>query len=103
MHSYFSSPSPYTHTHTHTHTHTGVLISSGSQPILRHNWIFGGHAAGIEVTNGGGGIIERNEVFDNHFDGVCLATGVVPTLSGRKSGGDRELGLGLRLFGMLLA
>ena len=96
-----SPPPPPTHTHTHTHTHTGVLISSGSQPILRHNRIFGGHAAGIEVTNGGGGIIERNEVFDNHFDGVCLATGVVPTLSGRKGMGIRELGVELQLCCLL--
>ena len=29
-----------------------------------------------------GGTIEDNEVFDNHFDGICLATGVNPQLSG---------------------
>ena len=34
---------------------TGVLISSGSQPVLRRNRVFGGHAARIEVTNGGVG------------------------------------------------
>jgi len=44
--------------------------------------VFGGHAAGIEVTNGGGGVTEGNEMCDNHFDGICLATGVAPTLSG---------------------
>lgn len=59
-----------------------MLISSGSQPILRHNRIFGGRAAGVEVTNFGSGIIENNEVFDNHFDGICLATGVTLSLSG---------------------
>lgn len=62
--------------------HVGVLISSGSQPVLRKNRVFGGRAAGIEVTNSGGGVIEGNEVFDNHFDGICLATGVNPALSG---------------------
>ena len=60
----------------------GVLISSSSQPLLRSNRIFGGKAAGIEVTNNGGGYIENNEVFDNNFDGICLATGVSPVLSG---------------------
>ena len=60
----------------------GILISSASQPVLRKNKIFGGKAAGIEVTNGGGGVIEENEVFDNYFDGICLATGVNPTLKG---------------------
>ena len=30
-----------------------------------------------------GGVIEDNEVFDNHFDGICLATGVKPQLSGK--------------------
>ncbi len=44
--------------------------------------MFGGRAAGIEVTNSGGGVIDGNEVFDNHFDGICLATGVSPTMSG---------------------
>ena len=44
--------------------------------------MFGGKAAGIEVTNGGGGVIKENEVFDNYFDGICLATGVNPTLKG---------------------
>ena len=61
----------------------GVLISSNSQPVLSHNRIFGGKAAGIEVTNGGGGVIKDNEVFDNDFDGICLATGVSPFLSGK--------------------
>ncbi len=42
--------------------------------------MFGGRAAGIEVTNSGGGVIDGNEVFDNHFDGICLATGVSPTM-----------------------
>ncbi len=60
----------------------GILISSASQPVLKKNRIFGGKAAGIEVTNGGGGVIEENEVFDNYFDGICLATGVGPTLRG---------------------
>lgn len=60
----------------------GILISSASQPVLKKNRIFGGKAAGIEVTNGGGGVIEENEVFDNYFDGICLATGVSPTLKG---------------------
>ncbi len=59
-----------------------ILISSASQPVLKKNRIFGGKAAGIEVTNGGGGVIEENEVFDNYFDGICLATGVGPTLRG---------------------
>lgn len=62
---------------------TGVLISSGSRPILRKNRIFGGKAAGIEVTNGGGGVIEDNEVFDNDFDGISLATGVTTTIMGK--------------------
>ena len=61
---------------------SGVLISSNSQPILKNNRIFGGKAAGIEVTNNGGGVIENNEVFDNSFDGICLATGVNPFMSG---------------------
>ena len=60
-----------------------MLISSGSQPVLRNNRIFGGRAAGVEVTNFGGGVIEHNEVFDNHFDGICLATGVTLSLSGQ--------------------
>lgn len=60
----------------------GVLISSNSQPTLKNNRIFGGKAAGIEITNNGGGIIENNEVFDNNFDGICLASGVTPFLSG---------------------
>lgn len=60
----------------------GILISSASQPVLRRNRIFGGKAAGIEVTNGGGGSIEENEVFGNYFDGICLATGVSPTIKG---------------------
>ena len=54
--------------------------------MLHRNRVFGGHAAGIEVTNGGGGVIEGNEVCDNHFDGICLATGVAPALSGRRRG-----------------
>ena len=45
--------------------------------------MFGGRAAGVEVTNYGGGVIENNEVFDNHFDGICLATGVTLSLSGK--------------------
>lgn len=61
----------------------GVLISSNSQPTLKNNRIFGGKAAGIEITNNGGGIIENNEVFDNNFDGICLASGVTPFLSGK--------------------
>ena len=52
--------------------------------MLRKNRVFGGRAAGIEVTNNGGGVIEENEVFDNHFDGICLATGVNPALSGEE-------------------
>ena len=63
-------------------TVTGVLISSGSQPIIRRNRVFASRAAGIEVTNGGGGEITGNEIFDNRFEGICLATGVKPTLSG---------------------
>ena len=55
--------------------------------MLRCNCVFGGHAAGIEVTNGGGGVIEGNEVCDNHFAGIRLATGVAPTLSGKRRGG----------------
>lgn len=35
------------------------------------------------MTNGGGGVIKDNEVFDNDFDGICLATGVSPFLSGK--------------------
>ena len=50
--------------------------------MLRKNRVFNGRAAGIEVTNGGGGVITENEVFDNHFDGICLATGVSPSLEG---------------------
>ena len=63
-------------------TSPGILISSGSQPIIRRNRVFGSHAAGIEVTNGGGGEIHGNEIFDNRFEGICLATGVKPTVSG---------------------
>ena len=70
------------HLFTYYSVPAGILISSASQPVLRKNKIFGGKAAGIEVTNGGGGVIEENEVFDNYFDGICLATGVNPTLKG---------------------
>ena len=61
---------------------TGILISSGSQPTIRHNRVFSGRAAGIEVTNGGGGKIEENDIFQNRFDGICLATGVKPSVLG---------------------
>ena len=44
--------------------------------------MFSSRAAGIEVTNGGGGEIRDNEVFDNRFEGICLATGVKPSVSG---------------------
>ena len=67
------------------HVTAGILISSGSQPTIRHNRVFSGQAAGIEVTNGGGGFIHDNEVFKNKFDGICLATGVSPDLSGECS------------------
>ena len=62
--------------------HTGILISSGSQPTIRRNRVFSSQAAGIEVTNGGGGQIQENEIFENRFEGICLATGVKPTVSG---------------------
>ena len=61
---------------------TGILISSGSQPIIRRNRVFSSQAAGIEVTNGGGGEIHGNEIFENRFEGICLATGVRPTVTG---------------------
>jgi F-box protein 11 len=50
--------------------------------------VFGSHAAGIEVTNGGGGEIHDNEIFDNRFEGICLATGVKPTVSGNRVHGN---------------
>ena len=61
---------------------TGILISSGSQPTILCNRVFSSQAAGIEVTNGGGGQIHENEIFENRFEGICLATGVKPTVSG---------------------
>ena len=44
--------------------------------------MFSSQAAGIEVTNGGGGEIHGNEIFENRFEGICLATGVRPTVTG---------------------
>ena len=68
--------------------------------MLRKNRVFGGRAAGIEVTNSGGGVIDGNEVFDNHFDGICLATGVSPTLTGNEnSGKEGTIYLTFDLFG----
>ena len=66
-------------------TSAGILISSGSQPMIRRNRVFSSQAAGIEITNGGGGDIHDNEIFDNRFEGICLATGVKPTVSGKPS------------------
>ena len=61
----------------------GVLISTQSHPtqshpILRHNRIFDGLAAGIEITNNATATLEFNQIFNNRFGGLCLASGVNP-------------------------
>lgn len=60
----------------------GVLISTGSHPILRRNRIFDGQAAGVEITNTATATLEYNEIFNNRFGGLCLASGVHPLLKG---------------------
>jgi len=63
----------------------GVLISTQSQPILRRNRIFDGLAAGVEITNNATATLEFNQIFNNRFGGLCLASGVQPTVRGKYS------------------
>ena len=53
--------------------------------------MFSSQAAGIEVTNGGGGEIHGNEIFENRFEGICLATGVRPTVTGTFTSSQNSL------------
>lgn len=61
----------------------GVLISTQSHPILKHNRIFDGLAAGVEITNNATATLENNQIFNNRFGGLCLASGVHPTVKSK--------------------
>lgn len=61
----------------------GVLISTQSHPVLKRNRIFDGLAAGVEITNNATATLEFNQIFHNRFGGLCLASGVQPTIRGR--------------------
>lgn len=41
-------------------------------------------AAGVEITNGAKATLEENHLFNNKFAGLCLASGVNPTLKNNK-------------------
>lgn len=58
----------------------GVLISTQSHPVLRKNRIFDGLAAGVEITNNATATLEGNQIFNNRFGGLCLASGVSPSV-----------------------
>lgn len=61
----------------------GVLISTQSHPMLRNNRIFDGLAAGVEITNNATATLENNQIFNNRFGGLCLASGVHPTVKSK--------------------
>jgi F-box protein 11 len=63
----------------------GVLISTQSHPVLRKNRIFDGLAAGVEITNNATATLEGNQIFNNRFGGLCLASGVSPSVRSKTS------------------
>lgn len=60
-----------------------MLISTQSHPVLKRNRIFDGLAAGVEITNNATATLEFNQIFHNRFGGLCLASGVQPTIRGK--------------------
>jgi len=61
----------------------GVLISSGSEAILRYNRIYDNDASGVEITTSGMATLECNKIFNNKHEGLCLASGIKPTDIGK--------------------
>lgn len=67
--------------------------STGSDPLIKKNKIWGGQNGGILVYNGGLGNIEYNEIFDNAMAGVWIKTDSNPMLRYNKIHDGRDGGI----------
>ena len=80
---------PATETETLEHSD----FSTGSNPLIKKNKIWGGQNGGILVYNGGLGVIEHNEIFDNAMAGVWIKTDSNPVLRYNKIHDGRDGGI----------
>ncbi|KAB7508077.1 F-box only protein 11 [Armadillidium nasatum] len=69
------------------------MYSTGSNPHIRWNKIWGGQNGGVLVYNGGLGCLEENEIFDNAMAGVWIKTDSNPVLKRNKIFDGREAGV----------
>ncbi len=72
---------------------TGIPCSTGSNPRITGNRIWGGQNGGVLVYNGGLGLLEDNEIFDNAMAGVWIKTDSHPTLRRNKIYDGRDGGI----------
>ena len=56
----------------HSNALAGVWITTGSQPILRHNRIHSGKQVGIYFYDNGGGVLEENDIYNHSFSGIQI-------------------------------